>query len=429
MFHPNRLLYRGPEYTTGQDAYNALTCQASSCKEDVPKAWEKLRQALGTKIDTAGAWRSKEVKDWNVFTPEEAAATKKYQEKRTGVTTDTKARLESLVPPSQKKEVAPKAKNSDEDEPSWEKIRADLQAAIDAARNVGKPQGTPALSTTVPAAPQSAPTPAPEPVFTPVPEVAHVAPIAPVLTAAPTLTNTVERFPSEEYLEKISEGQYISPEKIDTLLHMLGASLPPAEIQRLRGLLPKEMSEENKRKLQNLKDNTEDKAPPLIMQIPKVFVLDGKEIPFTPENLKTAWDQAQQHNEGMHGMFFDRWVRKKSMQKTWDGKLRAYTSGCLEGTRGKHYNEGADNQLAIQKKILGENSEIDEGMFIAMLFRYLDSGKKERLMLKDYMRLNAWGTDGDPLCIYSYSDLLVLGSTARGPDSVGGVGGSLGISS
>lgn len=162
------------------------------------------------------------------------------------------------------------------------------------------------------------------------------------------------------------------------------------------------------------------------MQIPKKFVVNGKTVPFTLDNLKAVWDRAQPNKPGMHGMLLGSYVIADSKGKTWDGKPVAYTSACLEGSKSKYYDRGNDSQLKIQERIMGAGSEIDEGMYIAMLFHYLATG--ERLMTADFMRLNVRDTDGDPLYVGSNDDVLHLDCALRVALSFDGVGASLGIS-
>lgn len=229
-------------------------------------------------------------------------------------------------------------------------------------------------------------------------------------------------------LERISEGQYLSPKKIDQLLRGLkgaNCSLPASEISRMESELPRRLSPETKARLEKLKNATEDNVAPLIQQIPRKFMVNGVEKDFTIAAFKEVWDKARQNDGDMHNMWLSDYVTEESKTKVFDGSLRAYTPKCLKDSKSKDY----ESQLKHQKTVMGEGSEVDERMYIAMLFKYLASGKKERLMSSDYMRLNARATDGDPLRVDSNVDDLDLRGSRRAALSRCGLGASLGISS
>lgn len=193
--------------------------------------------------------------------------------------------------------------------------------------------------------------------------------------------------------------------------------------------MPKKLTKAQREAVENLKSKTEDGAPPIIMQIPATFLVDGHEVPFTLGKLKTVWDEAKDAGRVPHGMFLGRLVTDTSKNKTWtDGTVRAYTSKCLAGSKNLSY----DRQLEHQKSVLGPNHEVDESMFLVMLFRYLASGKSDRLMLSDHMRLTsdkARDSAGDPLSVDSGGVVLGLYGSDRDAYSNCGVGVSLGISS
>ena len=230
-------------------------------------------------------------------------------------------------------------------------------------------------------------------------------------------------------LDRLSEGKYYSPEKIDKLLKTIGAGLSREEISRLRSLLPKELSVETLEKLERLKSCTEGDVAPILMQTPSKFIVKGNEIPFTLKNLAIVWENAKGKadvkGETLHGMYLGDCVTRESRTKVFEGDLKAYTPRCLKDSKDKTY----DDQLKYQQKLLGAGHEIDERMFFAMLIHYLATSKTEILMDVDFMRLNTLGTDGDPLSVPSFDGGLYLFSSLRAADGGGGVGASLGISS
>lgn len=76
----------------------------------------------------------------------------------------------------------------------------------------------------------------------------------------------------ERILTRLSGGKYYSPEKLSELLSEMTngkVTLPQSEIQRLRSLIPKQLTDEQIQSIEKLKNATEDKATPIIMQIPK----------------------------------------------------------------------------------------------------------------------------------------------------------------
>jgi MoxR-like ATPase len=228
-------------------------------------------------------------------------------------------------------------------------------------------------------------------------------------------------------LDQLSEGRYLSPEALSEALGVLGSvELPSHEINRLNGLLPTELTPEIEAQIQKLKDNTEEGSPPLIQQIPKVFIVDGVEKPFTIAELEKVWKKAKEQDSDMHPMYIGDYVNQETKDKVWEsGKLRAYTSKPLEDSK----NKSIEEQREYQKTLLGENAKIGADMYFAMLFRYLASGKTDRLLSSDVMRLDDLDKDGDSLRVYSFDGDLCLDSSRGHAYSHSGLGASVEFSS
>lgn len=93
--------------------------------------------------------------------------------------------------------------------------------------------------------------------------------------------------------------------------------LLPTEIARLRAKIPKKLTGTQVAALENLKTKTEDEAPPIIMQVPSTFLVNGYGVPFTIGNLKTVWDEAKNAGRVTHGMFLGSFVTNASKTKSW----------------------------------------------------------------------------------------------------------------
>lgn len=211
-------------------------------------------------------------------------------------------------------------------------------------------------------------------------------------------------------LERISQERYLSPEKINNLLQSLPgvkASLPADEIKRLRSLLPRELSPQMIAEMEKLKNATEDQAPLLIQQTPAIFIANGKKFPFSLQNFKyEIWDKSCEHDSSLPEMYIDENFVTTG-QHIWEGgKLQVHTSRCLKGTKNKDFN----TQLQHKKSILGPGYKTDEQIFFAILFRYLGSERKDKVMLDDYMRIHIADILGYPLSVYTRVNSFCLSS-------------------
>ena len=237
----------------------------------------------------------------------------------------------------------------------------------------------------------------------------------------------------DEELEKLTEGRYLSPEKLNECLQKLSTttqtvSLPETEIKRLRKLLPRTLTEEMTKKIELLKTKSEENAIPLIQQIPKVFTLNGEEQPFTIKNLQAVWTQAKEENEWIKkGLWINTdFVPEELQEKVWEeGELRAYTSTCLKDSKNKTYKD----QIKHQEKEVGKEAKIGADMFLAMAFRYMatEGNPENELLTKDYIRLNIKGSGGDALDVYTDEYDLSLDSLHANADTLSGIGASLRI--
>lgn len=221
----------------------------------------------------------------------------------------------------------------------------------------------------------------------------------------------------EAELEQLSQGRYLSPRKIDQLLRSLPGvkvSLPETEIRRLESLLPHELSPEMIRKLELFREKTEGNLPPYIQQIPATLTVDGVETNFTLANFEQIWERMEEvwdpdriendrdvalHDDEMMssvvariptrtrantlGMYLTDSVTEKMRNKVWgDGRLRAYSAGCLEGSRMMNY----PHQLEYQQKTLGKDSQVGIDAFFTLLFRNLAIVRREGLMMNGSSR-------------------------------------------
>lgn len=135
-------------------------------------------------------------------------------------------------------------------------------------------------------------------------------------------------------------------------------TLPQSEIQRLRSLIPRELTDTQIKSIEKLTDATEYKATPIIIQIPKEIMIGGQTKPFSIATLQEVW-------QGEQGLFVTDYLSDKT--KTWEsGEIRVFTSKCLAGSKNLNYKD----QIALQESI-GQGHEIDESMFFAMAFHYL----------------------------------------------------------
>ena len=229
-------------------------------------------------------------------------------------------------------------------------------------------------------------------------------------------------------LEQLTEGRYLSIEKMNEVLKALPGvkvEIPEHEMARLKALSPKELTPETLQRIKKLKEQTEGDRGPVAMQLPQKVTVDGVERDFTIQTMYDIMQKVQQADSSYKPMWLGSYVKAETKSQKWPSELTVWTSACLKGSKSKEY----DAQLKHQEKILGKGHEIDADMILAMTLRYLASGKSEELMRTDFMRLNARDTDGDPLDVRSGGDDLRLYSSYRDASSDGGLGASVRISS
>lgn len=199
------------------------------------------------------------------------------------------------------------------------------------------------------------------------------------------ISKTIEREDdSGATLEKVTEGRYLSVEAMNEALKGLqdvNVEIPEAEIVRLKDLYPAKISEANMAKMETMKAQSEGEKGLMVMQLPAKIMVDGKEEPFTIATMQAVMQKAT--NLDSKQLSISSYVPGSVKNKVWSSDLRAWTSTCLKGSRNKDYQ----TQLADQTKVLGNESQIDADMFLAMLMLYISS--KEKLMPQaENMRLN-----------------------------------------
>jgi len=227
-------------------------------------------------------------------------------------------------------------------------------------------------------------------------------------------------------LEKLTEGRFLSVEAMNEALKGLKGvkvEIPADEITRLNGLFPKELSAETLAEMENLKSKTEGKKGPLVMQLPAVVMVDGKERPFTITTMQEIMRKAANADSNLKPLWLSGYVPNDVKNQVWDSSLGVWTSACLEGSKSKNYPD----QLKHQAEILGNKYGIEADMILAMVLRYI-SGQEE-LMRQDFMRLNTRDTDGDPLYVDVLDGALRLDFSDSCAASGGGLGASFRISS
>ena len=120
----------------------------------------------------------------------------------------------------------------------------------------------------------------------------------------------------------------------------MDCSIPDEEIARLRSLIPTNISLETIQHLKALQEATEYKTPPIILQIPRQLCFQGRVIDCTIEHLKAIWESGDKRIDTDHPLrdiYLIPHMSHASKSATWNGTLRAYTSGHLKGSREMNY--------------------------------------------------------------------------------------------
>lgn len=80
-------------------------------------------------------------------------------------------------------------------------------------------------------------------------------------------------------LEQLTEGRYLSIEKMNEVLKALPGvkvEIPEHEMARLKALSPKELTPETLQRIKKLKEQTEGDRGPLVMQLPQKVTVDPR---------------------------------------------------------------------------------------------------------------------------------------------------------
>ncbi len=250
-------------------------------------------------------------------------------------------------------------------------------------------------------------------------------PVAPRLRDAERSPVSTESVEAE--LQQLSE-RYINTDAMNEVFKGLKAvkvEIPEDEVARLKGLLPKDTAEAGKTAA-DLKEATEGKKDPLMMQLPAKLMVNGEEKPFT---IATMYEIMKKEHEAGHlqkPLWLTDTASDETRNRTWDGKLGIWTAACLEGSKDMKH----DAQVRCQQNKVGKGREIHADMILAMAIRYIQNREEVMTYRKDgFMRLNELGTDGFPLVVDVSDGGLGLSDSGRFADSNGGIGASSRMSS
>jgi hypothetical protein len=219
--------------------------------------------------------------------------------------------------------------------------------------------------------------------------------------------------------------------------------IPADEIARLASFFPKELTPDTLAQIRRLKNVTEGRKSPLVMQLPAKILVDGKEMPFCIATMEAVMDKAVMGGKGVKPIYYQsEFITEDTVNSVPDGCLAVWTSACLSGSKALNYGR----QLGVQSEILGQEqrdgenllrrvfhkSSTDEygiypDMLLAMALHYI--ARKEELIREDSMGLNARDKEGDPLYVTFDQSSLKLGISDGRPWAESGIGASFSIPS
>ena len=242
-----------------------------------------------------------------------------------------------------------------------------------------------------------------------------------------TLDNT-KLTETYDFLRSQSEN-FMSPEDQKLALENLGKTLGvnisilDAEMSRMSGLYARMLDRtEITRVLTAYTAGTEWEKPPMIMALPKTIMVDGVENLFSIATMsrllpQKIWDTKEVWCNTDY-------VKEEQRTTTFWDDLRVTTSANLADTKNTPYTKQLDKQKEWADQSSLWNVSIDVRAFLEMVMLHLRNPQTETLMLEDYMRLNAKGTDGDPLDLCSSDANLDLLTSSSFAYSLCGIGAS-----
>ncbi len=213
-------------------------------------------------------------------------------------------------------------------------------------------------------------------------------------------------------------GKYLSVIEMNKALKSLRGiqiEIPENEIKRLDQVFPKELSLKMLIKLENLKEQSEGESGPLIMQIPGLIMGSGRRKTFSIVGMKEITEAA---GRDLKPLWPNPRLKAMMVEETWGDALMAWTSAPLKESKNQNYV----SQTLYRAKTLGEGSEIQASMLLAMMLWNIAS--KEELMKKDTMRLDAFDTERNSLTVCVRTKNVYLLSASLDAQEDTGLGAS-----
>jgi hypothetical protein len=215
--------------------------------------------------------------------------------------------------------------------------------------------------------------------------------------------------------------RYISVDRLNKQLKELSGvsvEIPISEIKRLEALMPQSITPTTLKKLELLKQSTEDNESPIITQIPAKILVNGIENDFTINTLKEVMLLVHKSNKTLKYLFTDN-ISTEILNKVWDSHIRAWSSACLKNSKAKSFVE----QKELQEEVLGKESEIYGDMYLALLINYIVFNE-DLIVTGNFMRLNSQEENGDSHQVYTSGMALELGTWSCEAHTIGGIGAS-----